>query len=54
MQAHRFPEMLEMIAQGRLRPDKLIGKTISLDESAQALSEMNAFTSKGITVINEF
>lgn len=54
MQAHRFPEMLEMIAQGRLRPDKLIGKTISLDEAAQALSEMNAFTSKGITVINEF
>jgi len=54
MQAHRFPEMLEMIAQGRLRPDKLIGKTISLSESAQALSEMNAFTSKGITVINEF
>lgn len=54
MQAHRFPEMLEMIAQGRLRPDKLIGKTISLDESAQALSEMNTFTSKGITVINAF
>ena len=54
MQAHRFPEMLEMIAQGRLRPDKLIGKTISLDDSPQALSEMNAFTSNGITVINAF
>jgi alcohol dehydrogenase len=54
MQAYRFPEMLEMIADGRLHPDKLIGKTISLDESAQALANMNAFASNGITVINEF
>jgi alcohol dehydrogenase len=54
MQAHRFPEMLEMIADGRLRPDKLIGKTISLHESAKALANMNAFAADGITVISAF
>ena len=54
MQAHRFPEMLEMIRNRRVRPDKLIGKTISLDEAAQALADMNAFASNGITVINAF
>jgi alcohol dehydrogenase len=54
MQAHRFPEMLSMIADGRLRPEKLIGKTITLDEAPQALANMNTFASQGITVINAF
>lgn len=54
MQAHRFPEMLEMIADGRLEPEKLVGRTISLEEAPTALAEMNTFPSRGITVINAF
>jgi alcohol dehydrogenase len=52
MQAHRYPEMLAMIANDRLQPQKLIGKTVSLDEAAAELSEMNSFAGTGVTVID--
>ena len=51
MQAHRYPEMLEMICDGRLQPQKLIGKTVSLAEAPQELMSMNLFPSIGVTVI---
>ena len=35
-------------------PEKLIGKTISLEESVQALLNMNSFTETGVMVINKF
>lgn len=54
MQAHKYPEMLDMILNGKLQPDKLIQKTISLEEGADALMHMNQFTHKGVLVINEF
>ncbi len=54
MQAFKYPEMLKLIKTGRLRPDKLIEKTITLDESIQALPNMNKFENKGILVINSF
>jgi alcohol dehydrogenase len=54
MQAHRFPEMLRMIADGRLEPQRLVGRTISLEEAPRALTEMNSFASRGITVIDTF
>ena len=54
MQAHKYPEMLEMIRTGKLRPDKLIGKTVSLEESVSILPKMTQFKNKGITVINTF
>ena len=54
MQAHRYPQMLGMIKSGKLAPQKLIGKTISLDDSLDELANMDSFSSTGITVINEF
>jgi len=45
---------MEMIKSGKLHPEKLIGKTISLDESAEELTNMNNFASTGVTVINKF
>lgn len=54
MQAHKYPEMLEMISSGKLQPQKLIGKTISLEESLQELTNMNNFTGTGVTVIDRF
>lgn len=54
MQAHKYPEMLEMIRQGKLQPEKLIGKTISLEESIEELVNMNSFSGIGVTVINKF
>ena len=54
MQAHKYPEMLEMIRQGKLQPNKLIGKTISLEESVEELINMNNFNEIGVTVIDRF
>lgn len=54
MQAYKYPEMLEMIKTGKLQPEKLIGKTISLEEAAIALPNMNKFEDKGVTVIDSF
>jgi len=54
MQAHKYPEMLEMIRDGRLAPQKLIGKIISLDESPGELVNMNRFSGSGVTVIDSF
>lgn len=51
MQAHRYPEMLEMVRTGRLQPNRLIGGTISLEQGARELTEMNAFQGTGMTVI---
>lgn len=54
MQAHRYPEMLEMIRLGKLEPQKLIGKAVSLDESTEVLMTMNDFAGSGVTVIDRF
>jgi alcohol dehydrogenase len=54
MQAHRYVEMLEMISAGRLSPEKLIGRTIGLDESIEALTSMSEFRNNGVTIITEF
>lgn len=54
MQAHRYPEMLEMIRQGRLEPQRLIGRTVSLDDAITELTDMNRVGSNGVTVIDRF
>jgi len=54
MQAHRYPVLLEMIKIGKLSPEKLIDKTISLEESSDALITMDKFEGKGIKVVNNF
>jgi alcohol dehydrogenase len=54
MQAHRYPAMLEMISAGRLQPQRLLGRTISLRESIAALPDLDRSSSVGVTVINSF
>lgn len=51
MQAHRYPQMLEMIASGRLKPALLIGKSVPLNQAPAELMAMDRFPSIGITVI---
>jgi alcohol dehydrogenase len=53
MQAHRYPEMIEMVRDGRLEPAKLIGRTVSLDESPRELATMSQFGGAGVTVIDQ-
>ncbi len=54
MQAYKYPDMLEMIKNGKLHPEKLIDKTISLKESTLALPNMDKFDHKGVWVIDSF
>ena len=54
MQTHRYPEMLELIRIGKLEPQKLIGKTVSLEDSINELVDMNSFAGTGVTVIDSF
>jgi alcohol dehydrogenase len=54
MQAFRYPEMLSMIASGKLQPEKLIERTISLEEVVTALPAMNRFGHAGVLVVDRF
>jgi len=54
MQAYKYPDMLEMIINGKLHPEKLIEKTISLQEATIALPNMYKFDHKGVWVIDSF
>ena len=54
MQAFRYSEMFEMIKTGKLKPELLVGKTISLEEAPKALMKMDKFENIGVTVINKF
>ncbi len=54
MQASRYGEMLAMIADGRLDPRALIGRTVPLEEAPERLEKMGQFGSVGITVIDRF
>jgi len=54
MQFHKYPEMLAMIESGKLEPEKLIGRTISLEDSTFTLPNMNSFEEIGMAVIDRF
>ena len=44
----------QLIRDGRLEPSKLIGKTVSLEQGAIELTNMNSFLGSGVKVIAEF
>jgi alcohol dehydrogenase len=54
MQAHRYPRMLEMIVTGQLHPERLIGRTVNLEQAAEVLVSMDKFNERGVVVINHF
>jgi alcohol dehydrogenase len=54
IQAHKYPQLFELIESGKVNPSKLIGKTITLEEGAVALTEMDSFQGTGVKVIDRF
>ena len=54
IQAHRYAELLAMIQAGELRPELLVGRTISLDDVPAELPRMNDFPGTGVTVVDRF
>jgi hypothetical protein len=53
MPAHRYPALLGMVAEGRLAPERLLGRTISLEASIEALMSMDRPSGPGVTVITD-
>jgi len=54
MQAYNYVLLLDMIKAGKLSPQKLIGKNISLEDATLELPDMDAFQGTGLTMITEF
>lgn len=54
MQAHRYDAMIAMIKTGLLKPEQLIGKRVTLEQSIDELVNMDSFQGAGVTVITEF
>ncbi len=54
MQAHAYGPMLEMIVSGKLQPDKLINRTVTLEESLEILQSMGETPPTGVVVIDRF
>lgn len=54
LQAFAYGPMLTMIETGKLRPKKLVDRTITLHEACDILPQMDSFPGTGVMVINEF
>lgn len=51
MQAHQFPNMLDMIVSGKIQPQRMLGKAVTLEQGIQELMDLNSFKGTGVTVI---
>ena len=51
MPAQDYPRMLQEIADGRLAPERLHGRTIGLGEAPAALATMGQRSEPGVTII---
>ncbi|MCZ4280370.1 zinc-dependent alcohol dehydrogenase family protein [Kiloniella laminariae] len=54
MQGHKYGQMLEMVIKGQLQPEKLIDRTVSLEDGAQILMDMSHRSPQGVVVIDRF
>jgi alcohol dehydrogenase len=51
MAAADYPEMLGLVAEGRLDPARLVTRTIGLDEAAAELPLVGSRAATGVTVV---
>ncbi len=54
MQAFRYQAMMDMIRTGKLKPELLVGRKVSLEEVPAALMAMGGFEGIGIGVVTKF
>lgn len=52
MAASDYPEMMTLVADGRLRPDLLLERTVDLDTAADLLPTFDTATVAGLTIID--
>jgi threonine dehydrogenase-like Zn-dependent dehydrogenase len=54
MQAPHFPSMLRMVESGKLKPGKLVHRTIGLEEASGVVESMDKYGTLGVTVITKY
>lgn len=54
MAAQRYPQLLDAVAAGRLAPQRLVSRRLSLSAGADLLARMDQFPGSGIAVITDF
>ena len=54
LSAQRYPEVLDLIAKGRVQPERLMGRELTLDELPEALATMDKRPSNGVSVVTSF
>jgi len=54
MQAHQYPEMLDLIFAKNIPLEQMIGQRMDLEQGAKALMEMDSFKNVGVMVIDTF
>lgn len=54
MPAHDYGAMLQMVASGRLAPEKLVTGTVPLEGASDVLAAMSDYAVTGVTVIDRF
>jgi D-arabinose 1-dehydrogenase-like Zn-dependent alcohol dehydrogenase len=54
MPAPRFPAMLGMVETGKLKPGKLVHRTIPLEEAGAVVESMERYGTVGVTVIDRY
>ncbi len=54
IQSHRYNAIFAMLQAGKLAPERLIGQSITLEQSIEALMAMDHFEAMGVTVVTEF
>ena len=54
MQAHRYGAMFGLVDASSLDLGRLVGRTVSLEQSIDALTSMDAYPGVGVTVVTEF
>eukprot|EP00667_Euglena_gracilis_P008410 EG_transcript_8525 len=52
--ASAMPDILRMVAEGQLDPERLIGQEVTLEQGAAALMEMDSASPVGMTMITSF
>jgi len=54
MQAARYPEMFELIGSGKLNPERLVGETVTLEDTSDVLASMASYDTVAMPVITRF
>ncbi len=54
MPAHAYTRMLQMVAGGRLQPERLVNQTVPIEEAGTVLASMDHYATLGFTVIDSF